>query len=517
MPWFDWKSERIHYELYQVSQTQEYSSIVVMIHGLGLNLSSWKWLLSLLPRDYRILCYDLRGHGQSTGTANLYSINDLQTDLAQLLDHLNLRHVDLVGHGIGGTIALRYARAFPERVKTITLISTQLFYPQGLDGHMSLHRRSLTLSGSIDPIAGYVIERICNTTRADVKRTLMSAFRQVTLSSYFRYFQLPIEDFNALQWLPTIRTPVLHITGEYDRINPPYFYGFGMSFLPYGRFVVLPGASNAVHTDDPQTTAALMQEHLMYGKSRAALVPDYSPLIQRAILTGLHVDDSTRTALQVFVLQGFRVYHRSREIQGEWNQRKAKELLLFLVFNPVSTRESVATALWPSATADKARSQLRGALHHLKTIFSQAECVALAERLDTSGQTIALQGGVESDLIYLLERLMDVTLESNIENKTLGCHEILDSLSLAQLASLNYEWVLGFRDQIETQISDLAEWLGNQYYDAGQYRKAVHYYRMAAELWTVNETVYDHIIEIYTIFNDPVRARVWQQKRLEIF
>lgn len=524
MPILNRQTQRIYYEFHSKSRDPGGdSTILVLIHGLGLDTNSWNWLIPLFPPEYGVLCYDLRGHGRSTGAANLNSVQDLCDDLAELMDSLKLNQVHLVGHGIGGTTAIWFARAFPARVETITLISTQLLYPPRLIEQMNLHRRSLTLGGNIEPIANHIIERICQSANQldpnalSIRKILKDAFLKMTLASYFRYFQLPPEDVNLLPSLPAIQTPVLHIAGEYDRVNPPYFYGFGSSWFPSSRFVIIPRASNAVQIDDPQTTVSLIQEHIHSYHLMTPKQPDYGDILRDGILAGLDVDELHLHALQVSVLQGFHVYHRNREIHGEWNRRKAKELLLYLVFNPVSTREDLALALWPNARAEQARNRLRGALHHLKSIFAGVGCLALTERLETTVDSVKLNGAVECDLIHLAERLMDIADEASMEHKMMECHEVLDDPRLTQLDSLSYEWILDFRDRIETQISDLAEWLANLYYEAGQQTKSLHYYLIAAKLWTPNETVYDRIIEIYTLANDKLRARIWQEKRLEIF
>lgn len=96
---------------------------VVMIHGIGGHLATWHFkIVPMLWDRYRILTYDLRGHGYTSMTDTGYTPTELADDLAQLLDALEIDKVDLVGHSFGGDIALYFAYYYPERVNHVVLI-----------------------------------------------------------------------------------------------------------------------------------------------------------------------------------------------------------------------------------------------------------------------------------------------------------------------------------------------------------------------------------------------------------
>ena len=93
---------------------------VVFIHGLGANCAFWH-LNVLLPlgRKYRVTVYDLRGHGYSTMPSSGYTSEDMADDLHHLINHLGIKKAHLIGHSLGGVIALHYAALYPERVSSI--------------------------------------------------------------------------------------------------------------------------------------------------------------------------------------------------------------------------------------------------------------------------------------------------------------------------------------------------------------------------------------------------------------
>jgi pimeloyl-ACP methyl ester carboxylesterase len=107
----------VHYE--QVGSGPD----LVMVHGIAGHLAIWHFnIIPLLWERYRILTYDLRGHGYTEMTEIGYTPEEQATDLAQLLDALGIEKADIVGHSFGGDIALYFASYYPERCRNVVLI-----------------------------------------------------------------------------------------------------------------------------------------------------------------------------------------------------------------------------------------------------------------------------------------------------------------------------------------------------------------------------------------------------------
>ncbi|MEW6239850.1 MAG: alpha/beta fold hydrolase [Chloroflexota bacterium] len=98
---------------------------LVLIHGYPLDHSTWDETASLLARDFDLILPDVRGLGESAASDAAYAMDDLAADLAALLDHLKIKKAFVAGHSMGGYITLAFARAYPERLLGLALVSSQ--------------------------------------------------------------------------------------------------------------------------------------------------------------------------------------------------------------------------------------------------------------------------------------------------------------------------------------------------------------------------------------------------------
>lgn len=105
---------------------------VVLLHGWGASLYTFRHALTLMPSEgFRAIAVDLRGYGLSDrpSARGAYSLDAYKADLDALLDALNLSRALLVGHSMGGGIALRYALETPGRVSALALVNPSNLAP----------------------------------------------------------------------------------------------------------------------------------------------------------------------------------------------------------------------------------------------------------------------------------------------------------------------------------------------------------------------------------------------------
>lgn len=100
--------------------------VVVMIHGFPFTREIWEVQAEALARAWCVLRPDLRGAGKSSVPDGPYLMERLAADVAGLLDALALERVALIGHSMGGYVALAFARMFTERLARLALVASRL-------------------------------------------------------------------------------------------------------------------------------------------------------------------------------------------------------------------------------------------------------------------------------------------------------------------------------------------------------------------------------------------------------
>src|SRR5919198_4500688 len=99
---------------------------LVLLHGYPLDHHLWDEVAPLLEDTFDVILPDLRGFGESTIGDSSPTIEDYASDIAGMLDYLGIQKTAIVGHSMGGYVALAFARLYPERVNALGLISSQV-------------------------------------------------------------------------------------------------------------------------------------------------------------------------------------------------------------------------------------------------------------------------------------------------------------------------------------------------------------------------------------------------------
>ena len=98
---------------------------LVLIHGYPLDHTIWEPIVPLLENDFDLILPDLRGFGASGVPRTAYLLTDIAADIAALLDSLGIEKAAIVGHSMGGYVALAFAHAYPRRTLGLGLVSSQ--------------------------------------------------------------------------------------------------------------------------------------------------------------------------------------------------------------------------------------------------------------------------------------------------------------------------------------------------------------------------------------------------------
>jgi pimeloyl-ACP methyl ester carboxylesterase len=117
--------------------------VVLLIHGIAGSSAQWEPVMDLLERDFRLVAPDLLGHGESAKPRGDYSLGAYASGLRDLMAWLDLPAATVIGHSLGGGVAMQFAYQFPERCERLGLVSSG-----GLGREVSPLLRAATLPGA---------------------------------------------------------------------------------------------------------------------------------------------------------------------------------------------------------------------------------------------------------------------------------------------------------------------------------------------------------------------------------
>jgi pimeloyl-ACP methyl ester carboxylesterase len=262
--------------------------VLVFIHSVFGTGGSWKRLLSLLRRDFTVIAPDLFGHGHSTmgrrstmrGHSTMggdYTLGGHAGRLRDLLDLLEVQGATLVGHSLGGGVAMTFGYLWRERCERLVLVSSG-----GLGREVSPILRALTLPGAervLPAISGPWLlrngERLVGRlgqmgmrSGPDLQklwRGYVSLGEMAAQHAYLETLRTVVnrggQTVSALERLPAlVDIPTLLVWGARDPMIPVAHGITAQRLLPGSRLEVFDQAGHAPHLSDPLRFATLLQE-----------------------------------------------------------------------------------------------------------------------------------------------------------------------------------------------------------------------------------------------------------------
>ena len=134
---------KLHGNLLRYAEAGQRGPVVVLVHGIASRAAQWESVMALLGETCHVIAPDLLGHGLSAKPRGDYSLGAHACGLRDLLAALGHDQVTLVGHSLGGGVAMQFAYQFPDRVERLALVCAG-----GLGPEVSVLLRAATLPGA---------------------------------------------------------------------------------------------------------------------------------------------------------------------------------------------------------------------------------------------------------------------------------------------------------------------------------------------------------------------------------
>lgn len=244
--------------------------VLLLVHGMGGSSQTWRDVIPALAGKYRVIAPDLLGHGQSDKPRGDYSVGAFAVLLRDLLDELGITKVTVVGHSLGGGVAMQFAHQHRRYCRRMILISSG-----GFGGDVGRILRLLSLPGSefVLPViasrpavvAGNAVRVLTGSPARFQSRPSLSrrdhrkAFLR-TLRSVVDYRGQAVSAVNRL--CVNAELPVMIISGDEDRVIPVEHARTAHHMFPNSRLHVLPGVHHHPPTERPVEVAGLIDDFL---------------------------------------------------------------------------------------------------------------------------------------------------------------------------------------------------------------------------------------------------------------
>ena len=216
---------------------------VILIHGAGMNYQIWPFEIRRLNR-YQIIALDLPGHGHSEGTA-CHSIKAYADRLMTFMHSLKIAKAVLVGHGLGGAIALMTAIQPSEVAAGVGLVSSGAF----LGGETDIVRELSTPFGHSRGLQLIQEKAFGSFTKPDGIKNVMQMLTKVRHSVLYSDCRA-CADFDLRTEIHLLKAPVWAAVGDDDRITPPSYSRYLVDQISDSTLQIVLGAGHMIPVEN---------------------------------------------------------------------------------------------------------------------------------------------------------------------------------------------------------------------------------------------------------------------------
>jgi pimeloyl-ACP methyl ester carboxylesterase len=261
---------------------------LLLLHGLGCDHHTWDKVLPLLRRHFTVIAPDLFGHGQSDKPRGDYSVAGYANIMRDLVTLLDIDRVTIVGHSLGGGVAMQFAYQYPERTERLVLLA-----PGGMGAEVSLLLRALTLPGAgvvLDAITPWPVRRVGRSTLRALGGSglgwlrdageLADAYERMAdpaTRTALRHVARELVDWRGQVVTMTDRAylfqdlPMCVIWGADDAIIPARHAEIARRYAPAADIVVLHDSGHFPHHDHPAQVVQILRDFV--ARTRPAVYP----------------------------------------------------------------------------------------------------------------------------------------------------------------------------------------------------------------------------------------------------
>jgi 3-oxoadipate enol-lactonase len=244
---------------------------LLLIHGLGSSMRSWQMQVPVFSAHYKVITFDLRGHGRSDKPLERYNISMFAADTAELMKSLGITSAHVVGFSLGGMVGFQLCLDAPDMVKSLVVVNSPVTgYKQSLqEGFKSwkhFTRVQLTGIGKNGHSNGWRLSPQEDEDQAG--QTLTERLGINNMLAQANSFWAILKG-NVTDNLGLINCPTLVIASDEDYV-PVSVKSAYVSKIPRAEIVVIPNSRHAVPIEQSETFNAMLLDFLSKHSSAAS-------------------------------------------------------------------------------------------------------------------------------------------------------------------------------------------------------------------------------------------------------
>ncbi len=252
---------------------------ILLLHGLGCDHTTWNPVIDRLAQTHTVIAPDLLGHGRSAKPRADYSVGGYANGMRDLLSVLGIEKVTVLGHSLGGGVAMQFAYQYPERTERIVLVA-----PGGLGREVTPLVRVVTTPGfgaAVGVLTTWPLRRLLTTGMRvaaavgpslthdlDEVAEILDTFVDPRARRATRHVVSAVVDWRGQiitmtdRAYLTRRVPTMLVWGTADHVIPAHHAARAQAVAPTIRVALVEGAGHFPHKDAPEEFVALVRDFL---------------------------------------------------------------------------------------------------------------------------------------------------------------------------------------------------------------------------------------------------------------
>lgn len=242
--------------------------VLVLGNSLGTSRGVWDRQVPAFGRTYRLLRYELPGHGGSAAAAGPYTTGDLGTAVLALLDRYGVEAAAYCGISLGGMIGMWLAASAPDRITALGLICTSAYLPPASGWLERAEQvRAAGMASISTPSIGRWFTRAFAEREPDLVGSFAAELERADVEGYAGCCAA-IAGMDLRDQLGSITAPTLVISGDQDLATPPAHGAAIASAIPGARLKVIRGAAHLANVSAPGEVTVALLDHLRAAAQR---------------------------------------------------------------------------------------------------------------------------------------------------------------------------------------------------------------------------------------------------------